>query len=119
MAQPHDEDAQLRSVALQNANSILAARQRAEQELLAAKEELSLIYSNVSDVIFYVAAEPNGRYRFVSVNAAFLAATGLSHDQVVGKLVREVIPEPSRSLVLDNYAKAIRERRAVRDGPHA
>jgi PAS domain S-box-containing protein len=37
-----DEDELLRSVALQNANSILLARQRAEQELLQAKEALEL-----------------------------------------------------------------------------
>ncbi len=34
------EDDQLRSAALQNANSILAARQRAEEELLRAKDAL-------------------------------------------------------------------------------
>jgi len=39
---PHDEEEQLRSVALQNAKSILAARQRAEQELIQAKEALEL-----------------------------------------------------------------------------
>jgi PAS domain S-box-containing protein len=37
-----DEDELLRSVALQNANSILLARQRAEHELLKAKEALEL-----------------------------------------------------------------------------
>lgn len=35
-----DEEARLRSVAIQNAQSILMARQRAEQELVAAKESL-------------------------------------------------------------------------------
>src|SRR6185503_5601744 len=35
-----NEDKLLRSVALQNANSILLARQRAEQELIRAKEAL-------------------------------------------------------------------------------
>jgi len=35
-----DEDELLRSVAIQNAKSILAARQRAEQELISAKETL-------------------------------------------------------------------------------
>ncbi|MGZ5121819.1 MAG: ATP-binding protein [Burkholderiales bacterium] len=35
-----DEDRLLRSVALQNANSILLARQRAEQELISAKDAL-------------------------------------------------------------------------------
>lgn len=42
MAQNEDEEKLLRSVALQNANSILVARQRAEQELLQAKEALEL-----------------------------------------------------------------------------
>ena len=37
---PDDEEELLRSVALQNAKSILLARQRAEQEMLRAKEEL-------------------------------------------------------------------------------
>ena len=40
MAAIDDEEKLLRSVALQNANSILLARQRAEQELIQAKEAL-------------------------------------------------------------------------------
>ena len=40
MAEGEDEEKQLRSTALRNANSILAARQRAEQELIRAKEAL-------------------------------------------------------------------------------
>lgn len=40
MADLDDEDRQIRSVALQNANSILLARQRAEEDLLQAKEAL-------------------------------------------------------------------------------
>jgi PAS domain S-box-containing protein len=43
LTQPHDdEDDQVRSVAIQNAQSILLARHRADQELLAAKEALEL-----------------------------------------------------------------------------
>ncbi len=40
MVTPEDEDRQLRSVALQNASSILIARERAEEELLRTKEAL-------------------------------------------------------------------------------
>ena len=40
MTSPEDEDIQLRSVALQNAHSILQARERSEQELLRTKEAL-------------------------------------------------------------------------------
>jgi hypothetical protein len=37
---PEDEDKQLRAVALQNVQSILFARQRAEKELIETKEAL-------------------------------------------------------------------------------
>ena len=42
MVEPDDEDRLLRAVAIQNANAILVARRRAEQELLQAKEALEL-----------------------------------------------------------------------------
>src|SRR5687767_4937750 len=42
MYSQEDEEKLLRSVALQNANSILLARQRADEELVRAKEALEL-----------------------------------------------------------------------------
>ena len=42
MVEHDDEDRLLRAVAIQNANAILVARRRAEQELLQAKEALEL-----------------------------------------------------------------------------
>jgi PAS domain S-box-containing protein len=80
----------------------------------AAERKLSLIYNNASDVIFYLAVEPGERFRFVSVNPSFFAATGLSENQVLGKRVDEVIPEPSLAMVLNHYRQAIREKRTVR-----
>ena len=37
----------------------------------------------------------------------------MTENQVVGKSIQEVIPEPSLSLVLEKYAQAIRERKTV------
>jgi PAS domain S-box-containing protein len=91
----------------------ITQRREAEDALQARERELSLIYHNVSDVIFYLETEPTGDFRFVSVNRAFLTATGLAESQVVGKRVSEVIPEPSLSLVLDRYREAIREKKPV------
>src|SRR5262249_4649264 len=53
------------------------------------------------------------QFRFVSVNAAFLKVTGLSPEAVVGKTVNEVIPEPSLTMVLGNYRKAVEENTVV------
>ena len=46
-----DEETLLRSVALQNASSILAARQKAEQELLAAKEQLAASNARIIKIL--------------------------------------------------------------------
>ncbi len=89
-------------------------RQEVEQALLQRERRLSSIYETVSDSLFYVDVEEDGRYRFTSVNRAFVSTTGLEHNQVIGKRVDEVIPEPSLTLALEKYSEAIRERRVVR-----
>src|SRR5215472_6587363 len=83
--------------------------------LLGAREkELSAIYENVPGIVFYIAVEPNGEFRFLSVSRDFLAATGLGREQVVGSLVRDVIPPPSCDMVLNRYREAIRSGEPVR-----
>jgi PAS domain S-box-containing protein len=88
-------------------------RKTVESALLESERQLSLIYANISDILFYLAVEPKNRYRFVSVNSAFLEVTGLPEDRVVGKLFQEVIPKPAQALVLGNYKKAIRTKKPV------
>lgn len=92
----------------------ISERCSAEEALRASERQLSSIHDTVGDVIFLLAVETGGAFRFVSVNPAFCATTGLPIEAVVGKLVSEVIPEPSLTLVLDRYARAIRQRSIVR-----
>src|SRR5215469_14783173 len=82
--------------------------------LRAREEELSAIYDNVPGIVFYIAVEPDGEFRFLSVSHDFLLATGLSREQIVGSLVRDVVPPPSRDMVLNHYRDAIRSRQPVR-----
>jgi PAS domain S-box-containing protein len=88
-----------------------------QKEIWAAlhdrESRLSLIYNNVSDVIFVVTAEPAESFRFESVNRRFLEATGLSENQIVGKLVKDVIPEASQSLVFGKYREAMETGKSV------
>jgi PAS domain S-box-containing protein len=88
-------------------------RKRAEAALQASERQLSLIYANISDILFYLAVEPDDHFRFISINPAFLEATGLTEDQVAGKLVQDVIPEPTLSMVQENYKEAIRLKKSV------
>jgi PAS domain S-box-containing protein len=83
--------------------------------LLRAREnELSAIYDHIPGILFYIAVEPDGEFRFLSVSHDFLVATGLGREQVVGSLVRDVIPPPSLDMVLNHYREAIRSGQPVR-----
>jgi PAS domain S-box-containing protein len=97
---------------------VLAGEQKKRDAVVAALHEserqLSSIYKTVGDVVFHLAIENNEQYRFVSVNPAFCRITGLSEQMVIGKLMNEVIPEPSRSFVLKKYKQAIEENSIIR-----
>jgi PAS domain S-box-containing protein len=88
-------------------------RRHMEEAMRASETLRATIYSNVEDAIFYLAVEGPKRFRFVSVNPAFLQATGLRESQVIGQQVSDVIPEPSLTLVLEKYAQAIAQRAKV------
>ncbi len=81
-------------------------RQRVEDALLETERRLASIYDTVGDVIFLLAVEPDGQYRFVSVNASFGRVTGIPSEQVIGRRVSEIIPEPSLSMVQGKYRQA-------------
>ena len=86
----------------------------AEEALREREKQFRTLYENVIEIIFYLDVEGEDKYRFQSVNPAFLKATGLKISQVIGKLVNKIIPEPSLSLVLSNYRKAIQLKESVR-----
>jgi len=85
-------------------------RREAEIALRKSEQQLVSIYNTVQDAIFHVAIEPEGEFRFVSVNAAFLRRTGLSREAVVGKTVNEVLPERYLNVVLERCREAVEER---------
>ncbi len=94
-------------------NKIIELESNKKQLLFNKDQELSLIYDTVGDVVFALEVKENREYTFISVNQRFLDATGLINEDIIGKNVREVIPEPSINLVLENYEIAIKENKIV------
>jgi PAS domain S-box-containing protein len=92
----------------------ITERKQAEEKLRESENRLTSIYNTVGDVLFYLAVEGEGLYRFISINSAFEKATGLSRESVEGSLVNEIIPEPSLTMVLGKYRQAIEENNIVR-----
>ncbi|MBI3747375.1 MAG: PAS domain-containing protein [Chloroflexi bacterium] len=102
-----------RTIGVAGISSDITDRKVAEEALRASERRMSLIFEAVSDVLFLLAVEPNERYRFVAVNPAFLAVTGLAREQVVGKPADEVLPPDAYAFVLPKYLESIRENRRV------
>lgn len=91
------------------AHENITQRKLAEEALLENEHRLSSIYDAVGDVIYSLAVEPDDQFRFISTNKAFSNITGLKEEMIVGKLLNEVIPEPSLSYVIEKYKQAIRQ----------
>jgi PAS domain S-box-containing protein len=72
------------------------------------EKQTDIIYNTIEDVIFTIEVEDETRFKFSSVNNAFLNSTGLAKKQVINKYVEEVIPLESVSLVLSKYHEAIK-----------
>ncbi len=84
----------------------ISERKKIEETITRNEQKLELIYNTTKDVVFLLSVEDN-RFYFTSVNQSFLDVTGLTKEQVVGKYVDEIIPEPSLSQVISKYRAAI------------
>jgi PAS domain S-box-containing protein len=120
-----DEDSLLRSVALQNAQSILLARQRAEEELVRAKEalerserELSEFFENATVGLHWVG--PDGIV--LRVNRSELEMLGYNREEYVGRHIAEfhvdsdVIADMLQRLHAGEELKEHRARMRCKDG---
>ncbi|HET6899160.1 MAG TPA: ATP-binding protein, partial [Vicinamibacteria bacterium] len=94
--------------------AIAIARKREEEALRESRQRLVSIYDTVGDTLFLVAVEPDGGFRFVSVNKRFVSTTGVPAEAVIGKRIEEVIPPESLALVRERYGQAVRDHAIVR-----
>jgi PAS domain S-box-containing protein len=104
----NDEEELLRSVALQNARSILLARQRAEEALAQQSEWLRITLSSIGDAVISTDAE--GRVTFLNGVAENL--TGWSQADALGRPLPEVfriVNEATRLPVENPAFRALRE----------
>jgi PAS domain S-box-containing protein len=108
MATEDDEEERLRSVALQNAQSILHARRRAEEALRKQSEWLRVTLSSIGDAVISTDAE--GRVTFMNGIAEFL--TGWPQAEALGRPlpdVFQIINEQSHQPVENPALRALRE----------
>ncbi len=91
----------------------ISLRKHSDEAIKNNERKLQVLFNTVNEIIYMVDVEAGGNYRFASMNKAGLNAMGLQEDQVVGKLVQNVIPSPSLELVLEKYDEAISTKSTV------
>ena len=111
-ALPEKHDLELIDIATRIASACIQ-RKRADRALRRNLLRLSAIYENVCESIFLLEVQPDFRFRFVSVNKAFLSESNLRIEQVMGNDVERVLPPSTHQLVLSKYRQAIQEKRSV------
>jgi PAS domain S-box-containing protein len=118
-----DEEDLLRSVAIQNAQSILLARQRAEQELVAAKEALEVrtgeleranelvrtIAENASSCLLML--DENGVATYV--NPAAVRQTGFTAEEFASATFHDLLHAPVNGVAADHCPIAVARERML------
>jgi PAS domain S-box-containing protein len=94
--------------------AVAIQRERAEAGLRKNMRMRQIVFDGVVDVLFSIDVDAQGEFRFQCINQAFTRATGLNEADVIGRLVRDVIPPPARDEVMEHYRTCIRERRTER-----
>jgi len=95
----YDESGQLKSIL----SLVIDNTERVQLE-----HELSLIYNSAIDPMWLINIEAANQFRFQSINKSFNIVTGLAPEQVVGKMMEEVLPLSSHELVRTKYNEAIK-----------
>jgi len=91
----------------------LAERQPIEAMLRERETRLLHIYNSATDLMFLLSVESEECFRYLSVNKSFLARTGFSEAQLIGKRVEEVLPELAVAFLRTKWGEAIRAGKSV------
>lgn len=103
------KDPQGRTVKTYGVNQDITDRKRTEEQLRDSERRFKLLFESMSsgfalhEIILDGAGTPCD-YRFLQVNPAFEALTGLKADALIGRTVREVLPR-TESVWIERYGQ--------------
>jgi PAS domain S-box-containing protein len=119
MNDEQDDIEQMRAVALRNANSVLVARQRAQQELSAARDELGRARTRMENMLEsltdgFCAVDLAWRITYLNARALTLLSRHLqSRDELLGQSIWDCFPELRGSALDVECQNAMRTQKTV------
>jgi len=107
-----NEEKLLRSVALQNAQAVLLARERAERQLRDSNERITNILESISDA--FVVFDKEWRFTYINPQAEqVVAPLNLSRATLLGKTLWEEFPDLVGTALEKNFRQALADRAKV------
>ncbi|UOD33544.1 PAS domain S-box protein [Massilia violaceinigra] len=109
----------MRSVALRNANSVLAARQRAQQELSETKDALRQANTRMENMLEsltdgFCAVDRSWRITYINARALqLLSAGGKAREALPGRVIWDEFPELRESGMEEQYRRAMDSQETV------
>ncbi len=82
-------------------------RKQAEAALRESEQRYRQIFNNTSDSLYFLEVTEDGHFRNIDVNPAFEVSTGISRDQLIGKIIEETVPEETAQLVNAKYRRCV------------
>ncbi len=119
MNEEHDETELLRNVALRNANSVLIARQRAQQEVVEAKEALRAANTRMENMLEsltdgFCAVDRDWRITYINARALeLLSASDRVRATLPGQIIWQAFPELLGSAMEQNCRRAMEAEQTV------
>ncbi len=86
----------------------ISVRKEAESKLKMTSERFNQIYHNSPDVIYLIEVTPEGRFIHLDINPAYVRASGMAREAIVGRYVDEIEHEPFRNILLDKYNSCLK-----------
>jgi PAS domain S-box-containing protein len=114
-----DETELMRAVALREANSVQAARQRAQQELLETKDALRQANTRMENMLEsltdgFCAVDRSWRITYINARALLLlSARGKTRDALLGHVIWDAFPELRDSTLEQQYRRAMDSQETV------
>lgn len=75
--------------------------------------DLETIFDNVTDLIFLLRIEGEGKYIFEAVNKSYLIVSNLKTSQVIGKSLDKILPESTFVKAYEKYKEIIRTKKPL------
>ncbi|WP_374440624.1 PAS domain-containing protein [Stella sp.] len=80
--------------------------------------QMMAVLEQIACAAFVVDVDPDGGFRYVGLNKAHTASSGVTLDMIAGKRPHEVLPQNVADRVCDNYRRCVEARAPIRYDEH-